>query len=71
MRTPEGKKFGQRLWVTIVVPSAGGSSSDEDKEADKYEALVDAVLAMGFNAKRHRVSSDVMLSVCLKADFFF
>jgi len=52
MRTPDGKKFGQRLWVTIVVPS-GGSSSDE--EADKYEALVDIVMAMGFDVKRHRV----------------
>jgi len=57
MRTPDGRKFGQRLWVTIVVPGAAGSSSssDEDLEADRYEALVDSVLAMGFTVKRHRV----------------
>lgn len=55
MRTPDGRKFGQRLWVTIVVPSIGGSSSDEDVEADRYEALVDDVLKMGFTCKRHRV----------------
>jgi len=52
--TPEGRKFGQRLWVTIAVPSFG-SSSDSDKEADKYESLVETILGMGFTVKRHRV----------------
>jgi len=56
MCTPAGKKFGQRLWVSIVVPSvSSSSSSDSEKEADKYESLVDTILAMGFNVKRHRV----------------
>jgi len=54
--TPNGRKFGQRMWVSIIVPSLGSSSSDEDgKSADRYEALVDAVLAQGFIVKRHRV----------------
>lgn len=55
MCTPAGKKFGQRVWVSIVVPSNSSSSSEGEKEADKYEGLVDTVLAMGFTAKRHRV----------------
>jgi len=54
MCTAEGRKFGQRLWVTIVVPSLG-SSSESEREADKYETLVDSVLARGFGVKRHRV----------------
>lgn len=56
MCTAAGKKFGQRLWVSVVVPSNSSSSSSEgEKEADKYESLVDSVLAMGFDVKRHRV----------------
>jgi hypothetical protein len=55
MCSPDGRKFGQRMWVTIVVPSLGSSSSEGEKEADRYEALVDSVLAMGFDVKRHRV----------------
>lgn len=57
MTTPEGRKFGQRVWASIVVPGSGSgsSSSESDKEADKYEAMVDAVLATGLNAKRHRI----------------
>jgi hypothetical protein len=49
--TPEGRKFGQRLWVSIVVP---GSSSDESKVegTDKYEELANKVLQMGFSAKK-------------------
>jgi len=54
MCSPDGRKFGQRMWVTIVVPSLG-SSSEGEKEADRYESLVDSVLAMGFDVKRHRV----------------
>jgi hypothetical protein len=55
---PDGRKFGQRVWVSIVVPSLGNSSSSSDEEerlADRYELLVDSVLAQGFHAKRHRV----------------
>jgi len=54
MATPDGKKFGQRMWASIVVPSTS-SSSEGDKEADKFEVLVDSVLARGFAVKRHRV----------------
>lgn len=58
MCTPEGRKFGQRVWVSIVVPS-NGSSSEGEKEADHYEALVDVVLSKeylrSFGIKRHRV----------------
>jgi len=58
MCTPEGRKFGQRVWVSIVVPSTG-SSSEGEKEADRYEALVDVVLSKeylrSFGIKRHRV----------------
>jgi len=54
LATPEGRKFGQRLWVTVIVPSFG-SSSESEQEADKFEALVDTVLDMGFAVKRHRV----------------
>lgn len=55
--TPAGRKFGQRMWVSVVVPSLGGSSSDEEeRSSDRYEVLVDAVLAKGgFTVKRHRV----------------
>lgn len=60
MCTAEGKKFGQRVWVSIVVPPFGSSSSSEsDKEADRIEALVDIVLAneqlRSIGIKRHRV----------------
>jgi len=54
--TPNGRKFGQRMWVSIIVPSLGSSSSDEEEQlADRYEVLVDAVLAQGYTVKRHRV----------------
>jgi len=54
--TPNGRKFGQRMWVSIVVPTLGSSSSDEEEKlADHYEVLVDTVLAQGFTVKRHRV----------------
>lgn len=57
MCTPDGCKFGQRVRMSVVVPgtSSSSSSSDSDQEADKYEALVDTVLATGLCAKRHRV----------------
>lgn len=56
MCTPEGRKFGQRVWASIVVPGlSSSSSSDSDREADMYEGLVDAVLATGLAVKRHRV----------------
>jgi len=59
MSTPDGRKFGQRVWVSIVVPSANGSSSEGEKEADLYESLVDVVLAKeylrSYGVKRHRV----------------
>jgi len=58
MCTADGRKFGQRVWVSIVVPS-NGSSSEGEKEADKFESLVDVVLAKEhlrtFGVKRHRV----------------
>lgn len=58
MCTPDEKKFGQRVWVSIVVPGAT-SSSEEDREADRIDALVDVVLAneqiRSFGVKRHRV----------------
>jgi hypothetical protein len=52
--TAEGRKFGQRLWVSIVVPS--NSSSDENKVPDalaKYQELADVVAEMGFDVKKH------------------
>jgi len=57
MSTPEGRKFGQRVWVSIEVPStpSSSSSSEGERQADKFDALVDLVLAKGFTAKRHRV----------------
>lgn len=55
MCAPDGRKFGQRVWVSVVVPGLSSSSSDSDQEADKYEALVDTVLATGLCVKRHRV----------------
>jgi len=58
MCTPDGRKFGQRVWVSIVVPS-NGSSSEGEKEADLFESLVDVVVAKeslrSFGVKRHRV----------------
>jgi len=52
--TAEGRKFGQRVWVMIVVP---GSSSSEDKpvEADKYAELADVVAGMGFDVKKRLI----------------
>jgi len=57
LSTPDGRKFGQRVWVSIVVPGShsSSSSSDSDREADRYEAMVDVVLATGLKAKRHRI----------------
>jgi len=63
--TSEGRKFGQRVWVSIVVP---GSSSSDDKpvEADKYAELADVVAGMGFEVKQrcilrllHKCDGDV------------
>jgi len=54
--TPNGRKFGQRMWVSIIVPASNSSSSDEDdRVADQYALLVDTILAQGFDVKRHRV----------------
>lgn len=54
LSTPEGRKFGQRVWVSIVVPSG---SSDETHTAvpEKYEELVDVLLGMGFEVKKRWV----------------
>jgi len=52
--TPEGRKFGQRVWVMIVVP---GTSSSDDKpvEADKFAELADIVAGMGFDVKKRLI----------------
>lgn len=71
---PDGHKFGQRLWVSIVVSSPSSSSSDESANANtnpsaadqKFEELATQVEAMGFAAKRkcivrmlHKFDGDV------------
>jgi len=49
--TPEGRKFGQRLWVSVVVPST--SSSDETPAAEGgYEDLANTIADMGFTVKK-------------------
>lgn len=58
MCTPDGRKFGQRVWVSINVPadsSSSSSSSSSDEEADRLEGLVDSMMAMGFEVKRHKL----------------
>jgi len=53
MATEDGKKFGQRFWVSITV--AGNSSSSEDSGFEHvpapsgYEELLQRILAMGFD----------------------
>jgi len=51
--TPEGYRFGQRLWVSIAV-SGSSSSSSSDEEA-KYAPAADMIEAMGFEVKRKRI----------------
>jgi hypothetical protein len=54
--TPDGRKFGQRVWVSIVVP--GSSSSDEtisESIPSKYGELADTIVDMGFALKRPRI----------------
>lgn len=57
--TPEGKKFGQRFWTSIVVT---GSSSDEGRErsCEKYEAKADRILASGYAVKKKNVMKLLM-----------
>jgi len=64
--TPEGRKFGQRVWVSIVVP---GSSSDDSAGGSpwaasmaKYGELADTIIQMGFDVKKCRVAR--MLARC-------
>jgi len=44
LATLEGKKFGQRLWVNIVVPG----SSDEDDKPRQWDAQIKQLEEMGF-----------------------
>lgn len=50
--SPEGRKFGQRIWVSIVVPSASSDESPPTVVPEKYEELVDIILGMGFEVKK-------------------
>eukprot|EP01111_Echinosteliopsis_oligospora_P002429 TRINITY_DN135_c0_g1_i1.p1 TRINITY_DN135_c0_g1~~TRINITY_DN135_c0_g1_i1.p1 ORF type:complete len:506 (-),score=152.06 TRINITY_DN135_c0_g1_i1:112-1629(-) len=65
--SPEGKKFGQRVWVSIVVPSdsdssssssssssSDGSSSSDDDEPDLRKAMC-SIAEMGFDVKKKRI----------------
>jgi hypothetical protein len=52
--TPEDRKFGQRLWVSIVVPSNSSSSDEQAQQGlpGKYQELADVVADMGFDVKK-------------------
>jgi len=61
---PDGRKFGQRLWVSIAVPSTS-SSSDEGANVNRapdsaYEDLATKVEGMGFPVKRKRIMRMLM-----------
>jgi len=53
--TPEGVKFGQRMWVSIVVPGSSSSSSDDDARMTKYGNTAEMIEAMGFSVKRKHI----------------
>jgi len=53
--TPEGKKFGQRVWVSITVTGSSSSSDDvviAESSEGAYEELVQQIEQMGFNLKK-------------------
>jgi len=56
MVTADGKKFGQRLWVSITVASSSSSSEPEPAPAVFVdEEKVRVVEEMGFGVKRSRI----------------
>lgn len=55
LATAEGVKFGQRMWVSIVVPGSSSSSSDDDARMTKYGNTAEMIEAMGFSVKRKHI----------------
>jgi len=76
--TPEGIKFGQRLWVSIVVSgSSSSSSSSSENDETRYGPVADMIEAMGFDVKRkhiirllvkHDNNVDTVVSILTKKD---
>lgn len=54
LTSPEGIKFGQRLWASIVVSGSSSSSSSDDDES-RYGPVADMIEAMGFDVKRKHI----------------
>jgi len=56
MSTADGKKFGQRLWVSIqVLGASSSSSSDEILETGKFDDLIKQIQEMGFDFPKRKV----------------
>jgi len=58
MCTPEGKKFGQRLWVSIQVLGSSSSSDENNNvpQAGQYDAQVKLIEEMGLDFKAPKIA---------------